>query len=77
MDILGYDTIQIHYEFIRRETSLHLLLEQSGMVRPSITDRVMAKLGEALVRLGTRLKEQSYHKLSAEEASAPTFMIML
>ncbi len=77
MDFSNNDVIQIHQEFIRQETSLHLALKQSGISNPPISKRALAALGEALIRAGTRLKEHSYHKLTSEEASAPTFMIML
>ena len=77
MVILENDAIHIHQEFIRREASLRLALKQSGMANPPIFQRVLPSLGEAMIRVGTRLKEHSYHKLTSEEASAPTFLIML
>lgn len=77
MENLHDDTIFIHQEFIRRETSLRLALKQSGMAGPRLVERALPILGEALCRFGTRLKEHSYHKLTSEEASAPTFLIML
>ena len=77
MDILNNDTVHIHQELINQEASLHLALKQSGMVNPRLTERILPILGDFLCRLGTRLKEHSYHKLTSEEASAPTFMIML
>ena len=77
METMRNQTIQIHDEFILREASLHLALEQSGLINPSITQRALLRLGEALIQLGTRLKEHSYRKLTAAEASAPTFLIML
>jgi hypothetical protein len=77
MDILNDVTMLIHQEFIRREASLHLALKQSGMANPHLIERVLPALGDALCRLGTRLKEHSYRKLTSEEASAPTYLIML
>lgn len=77
MEILNNDSIHIHQEFILREASLHLALKQSGMVNPPLVARVLPALGDALIRLGTRLKEHSYRKLTPEETSTPTFMIML
>lgn len=77
MDNLESDAIQIHQESIRRETNLWQALKQSGMVNPALIDRALPALGETLIRLGTRLKEHSYHKLTSEEATAPTFLIML
>lgn len=77
MDLLKSDTIYIHQEFLRRETSLHLALKQSGMVKPPLFDRVLPALGERLIQIGNRMKEHSYRKLTSDEASAPTFLIML
>jgi hypothetical protein len=77
MDNQENDAIQIHQESIRRETSLRQALRQSGMANPALIDRALPALGETLIRVGTRIKEHSYHKLTAEEASLPTFLIML
>ncbi len=77
MELQENDMIHIHQEFIRREAGLHLALKQSGLVNPPLARRFLPAIGEAMCRVGTRLKDQSYHKLSAEEASAPTYMIML
>jgi hypothetical protein len=74
---LENETIQIHQEVIRRETGLRLALWQSGIVKPGFIDRALPTLGETLIRIGTRLKERSYPKLTSEEASVPTFLIML
>jgi hypothetical protein len=77
MDILNNDSILIHQELIHRETSLHLALKQSGLANPHFAARMLPVLGDALCRIGTKLKEHSYRKLTSEEASAPTYMIML
>lgn len=77
MDLLKNDTIHIHDEFMLREASLRLALKQSGLVEPPLIERALSSLGEMLIRLGTNIKEHSYHKLTSEEASAPTFLIML
>ena len=71
------NTIDIHNEFMLRNASIRLALKQSGLVNPPLLERVLPMLGEMLIRFGTRLKEHSYRKLTASEASAPTFMIML
>jgi hypothetical protein len=75
-DLYDYE-ISIHQEFIRREASIHLALKQSGLVNPPLLNRVLPALGEVLIRLGNRLKEQSYRQPTSEEATAPTFLIML
>ncbi len=77
MDNLENDAIQIHQELIRRESGLRQALRQSGLVNPALRDHALSALGETLIRAGTRLKEHSFHKLTAEEATAPTFLIML
>jgi hypothetical protein len=77
MDDLENDAIQIHQELIRRESSLRQALRQSGLVNPALIDRALPALGETLIRVGTRLKEHSFHQLTSEEATAPNFLIML
>jgi hypothetical protein len=77
MDNLENREIQIHQEFIRREASIRLALKQSGLINPPLFSRALPNLGETLIRIGTRLKERSYHQLTSEEATAPTFLIML
>jgi hypothetical protein len=77
MEHFETDMIHIHQEFIQREASLHLALEQSGLLEPPLFRRFLPALGDAMCRIGTHLKEGSGRKLSADEASAPTYMIML
>jgi hypothetical protein len=72
-----YEYIQVHQEAIRREAYIEQALRQSGMITPPLYDRGLAFLGDTLIRLGTMLKERAYTRLTAEEASAPVFMIML
>jgi hypothetical protein len=69
--------IQIHQEVIRREANFRQTLRQSGIVNPPLMDRGLTLLGNTLIRMGTRLKERAYTRLTAEEASVPTYMIML
>jgi hypothetical protein len=77
MDNLYNYEPEIHQEFIRREASIRLALKQSGLINPPLLNRALPSFGEILIRLGNRLKEHSYHQLSSEEATAPTFLIML
>jgi hypothetical protein len=77
MDYLENEILQIHQESIRREAYLRQVIRQSGMLLPPFIDRVSTFMGDLLIRLGTRLKERAYTKLTTEEASAPTFLIML
>lgn len=77
MDNLENEFIHIHQEVIRREVNTSQTLRRSGMGDPNIRDRGLTLLGDALIRIGTRLKDRTYTRLNAEEASAPTFLIML
>jgi hypothetical protein len=74
---LENDLIKIHQESIRREAYLRKALVQSGLVTPPIMDRASSALGETLIRIGTRLKERAYNRLIVEEASVPSYLIML
>jgi hypothetical protein len=77
METLENEIIQIHQEGIRREAMLWQALKQSGMINPPIFRRIVPVLGEALIRVGTRLKQRSYTRLSADETTVPSFLIML
>ena len=77
MELLNNETIKIHDENLMREAGLHLALKQSGLANPPLLDRALTFLGETLIRIGNQLKEHAYQKLTADEASAPTFLIML
>jgi hypothetical protein len=76
MDIVDHEMIKIHQEFIRRESGSRLVLKQAGITRPPLADRVIPAIGELLCRVGSRMKERAV-KPAAEEASAPTYLIML
>lgn len=77
MDYLYDKEIEIHQEIIRHEASIHQALKQSGMLNPSLVNRALPALGDAMIRVGTRLKQHSYQQPCAEEAPVPTFLIML
>jgi len=77
MDTQENDKIRIHQELIRREASLRRALKQSGVAKPPLRQRFVSAIGDILCRVGTRLKNQSYHKLSSEEPNPPTYLIML
>jgi hypothetical protein len=77
MDNLENEFVQIHQEGIRRETNIRHALRQSGMLNAPIIDRGFSLLGDTLIHMGIRLKERGYPRLTAEEASVPTFLIML
>jgi hypothetical protein len=77
MDNPESEFVQIHQEGIRSEAIIRQALRQSGLTNPSMVDRIITWLGDALIRAGTSLKQRSFTRLTAEEASAPTFLIML
>jgi hypothetical protein len=77
MENLENELIQIHQEGIRSEALLRQALKQSGMINPPVFRRAIPVLGEALIRVGTRLKQPSYTRLSADESTVPSFLIML
>ena len=77
MENLENELIQIHQESIRCASMLKQAFKQSGMINPPMFRRAIPMLGEALIRIGTRLKQRSYTRLSADETTVPTFLIML
>jgi hypothetical protein len=77
METLENELILIHQEGIRNDAMLRQALKQSGMINPPIFRHAISALGEALIRVGTRLKEQPYTRLSADESTVPSFLIAL
>jgi hypothetical protein len=77
METLENELIQIHQEGIRSEAMLRQALKQSGMINPPMFRRAVPMLGEALIRIGTSLKQRSYPGLAVDESTVPTFLIML
>ena len=77
MENLENELINIHQETIRREAFIRQMLRHSGMSNPPLMDRASISLGDLLIRIGTRLKERPYTRLTTEEASVPAFLIML
>jgi hypothetical protein len=45
--------------------------------RPSLIDRVLTTLGDALIRFGLKLKYRPSASLTSKQAHAPNFLIML
>ncbi len=46
-------------------------------VKLSLMDRILPALGERLISLGSKLKQRSHARMTAENAHSPNFMIML
>jgi len=77
MDNPEIEFVQMHQEGIRSEAIIRQALKQSGITNPNLMDRSLTWLGDVLIRAGTILKGHAYTRLTAEEASAPSFLIML
>ena len=77
MENLGNELILIHQESIRSASMLRHAFTQSGMINPPLFRRAIPMLGEALIRVGTRLKQRSYTRLSTDESTVPSFLVML
>jgi hypothetical protein len=77
MKNLENEFVHIHQETIRRETHLRQLIKQSETPGVPLSDRLATSLGDWLIRVGTRLRDRTYNRLTTEEASAPSFLIML
>ena len=45
--------------------------------RPSLFDRILPFLGDAMISAGIKLKYRSHASLSTEQASVPNYLIML
>ncbi len=72
-----YTMLQTHQELLRRSRANDIAVQLVDASESHFFARAMTVLGELLIRLGTWLKQHSYRRLASEEASAPTFMIML
>lgn len=77
MENLENEFTQNHQEVISREAKIERVLNPSGMIRQSLIDRGLVLLGDTLIHMGTRIKDRRYTRLTTEEASDPTFLIML
>ncbi len=77
MDNLNNTMLTIHLALMRREGNFVSARNPLAALKPSLLDRVNTYLGEAMIRLGYRQKEHSYHNSASEQISDPTFMIML
>ena len=74
----------IGVELMKSENRSHCVeseLGQSSMkpihFKPSLIDRILAVLGEAMINIGFKLKDRPHTKLNAEQAHSPNYMIML
>ncbi len=45
--------------------------------KPSLMDRILPTVGEAMISLGLKLKDRPHLKMQNEQAQSPNYMIML
>jgi hypothetical protein len=45
--------------------------------KPSLMDRILTMVGEAMISIGLKLKDRPHAKLNTEQAQSPNYMIML
>ena len=71
-------------ELMKSENRSHCVeseLDQFSMkpihFKPSILDRLLSVLGEAMINIGLKLKERPNAKLNTEQAHSPNYLIML
>lgn len=77
MEYLEHELNNIHFENLRRETESGHLFKRVGLTGPSLVERAIPSFGDLLIRTGTKIKSHSTPRLTSEEASAPSFLIML
>jgi hypothetical protein len=46
-------------------------------LRPTLIDRVLPALGDAMISVGLKLKYRPHPSLATEQAQAPNYLIML
>ncbi len=45
--------------------------------RPSLVDRLLAVVGEAMISVGLKLKDRPHHRLASDQGPSSNFLIML
>ncbi len=76
-DLENVETIRIHQENLRHQAYLSQALWQAGLSSPALVDRALPMLGDTLIQVGLKLKKRASIRLATEQASVPTFLIML
>ena len=71
-------------ELMKSENRSHYVESELGQYsmkpihfKPSLIDRTLAVLGEAMINIGLKLKDRPHAKLNTEQAHSPNFLIML
>ncbi len=77
MDFYSNNMLLIDYEMIRHQHGSHQVHDPFPVIKPALSDRALTALGDLLCRVGTNLKKYSNKRLSAEEASSPSYIITL
>jgi hypothetical protein len=77
MENLEKETISIHQEAIQGAALNRQKLEESGAAPAAFIDRMYLSIGDLLIGMGKRLKKHASTRLTTEESSNPSFLIML
>ena len=77
MDYLERELNSIHFENLCREAESRQFIKRAGLAGPSLVERAIPSFGDMLIRAGMMIKAHSTRRLTSEEASAPSFLIML
>jgi len=77
MENLEHEFVYIHQELIKREALTSQALRQLHAELPPFIDRASTSMGDLLIRIGTRLKDRTHTKMTTEDASSPSYLIML
>jgi len=77
MEYLEHELNNIHFENLRREAESGHLLKRAGLTGPSLVELAIPGIGDMLIRAGMKIRSHSTRRLTSEEASAPSFLIML
>ncbi len=72
-----YSMLQTHRELLRSYGGTDITNKPVKVKKSFHYERILTAMGDVLIQAGTRLKAYSYRKVASQEASAPTFMIML
>ena len=71
------ETIKMSNRTTNREDELIDPNMRPVQFKPSLLDRVLPSLGDAMINLGIKLKYRSHASLSTEQVSVPNYLIML
>ncbi len=67
----------IEREYTHQTMETQLIQSECEQPNSPLINRASASLGNLLIRLGTRLKARAHSRLTTEEGSPPSFIIVL